>query len=211
MNREAIGGVLSVGPHMARSDEELIRLIRRRDAKAFEAFYARHRPTVRRFLARIVRRGAAVDDLLQEVFLRAWTRAEQWDGRGNPLAWLRRIATNLALNHVRSVRRRRQRPLEVPSPEEEESRLAPAWMVDAATLGPEAVAEQAERAEKLHRLILDLPEEKQELLRLVYEAGMDIPAAADRLGIPEGTVKSRLFNVRKRIAEEWNNLERKME
>ena len=44
-----------------------------------------------------------------------------------------------------------------------------------------------------------------------FPNALDIPAAADRLGIPEGTVKSRLFNVRKRIAEEWNNLERKME
>jgi RNA polymerase sigma-70 factor (ECF subfamily) len=196
---------------MGRSDQDLIRLIRKQDAGAFEELYARHRGKVRRYLERILRPKAAAEDLLQEVFLRVWTRAGQWDGRGNAAAWLRRIATNLALNHIRSERRRRQRPLEVPSPEADEGRLAPAWMVDAATLGPEAVAEQAERAEKLHRLLLELPEEKQELLRLVYEAGMDIPGAADRLGIPRGTVKSRLFSVRKRIAEVWHGIERKTE
>ena len=55
------------------------------------------------------------DDLTQETFLRVWTRSEQWDGRGSFTGWLYRIATNLALNHLRSVKRRRQRPLELPA------------------------------------------------------------------------------------------------
>ena len=196
---------------MTRSNRQLIELIRKHDAGAFEEFFARHRVRLLARLVRTVRERSAAEDLLQETFLRVWTRAEQWDGRGDPERWLFRIATNLALNHIRSVRRRRSRPLDVPSvsADEDEEGPVPGWMVDAASLGPEALAEQAERSEKLHRLILDLPEEKREILELVYEEGMDIPSAADTLGIPEGTVKSRLFNVRKRLVRMWEETERR--
>ena len=89
---------------MTGSDRQLMSRIQQRDAEAFEEFFARHRGRLLRHLIRTVREKSAADDLLQEVFLRVWTRAGQWDGRGAPLGWLYRIATNLALNHVRSVR-----------------------------------------------------------------------------------------------------------
>ena len=52
---------------------------------------------------RIVRSEPAAEDLLQEVFLRVWTRADQWTGEGTVRAWLLAIATNLALNHLRDA------------------------------------------------------------------------------------------------------------
>jgi RNA polymerase sigma-70 factor (ECF subfamily) len=92
------------------SDQHLMGRVRERDARAFEALFERYGELIRRHLARITRDDAAAQDLVQEVFLRVWTRAEQWDGRGPFKAWLYRIATNLALNHLRSVRRRREQP-----------------------------------------------------------------------------------------------------
>ncbi|MHC4718304.1 MAG: RNA polymerase sigma factor, partial [Planctomycetota bacterium] len=91
------------------ADEELMRRIADRDMAAFDAMFARHAEPIRRRLARLIRDRAAVEDLVQEVFLRLWTRADQWDGRGEPAAWLGRIATNLALNHLRSGKRRVER------------------------------------------------------------------------------------------------------
>src|SRR5436190_17619750 len=103
------------------SDHELMARVRKRDAEAFETLFERYRERVARHLDRTVRDAGAAGDLAQEVFLRVWTRAEQWDGRGSFRAWLFRIATNLALNHLRSVRRRREQPLEIaPDPESEE-------------------------------------------------------------------------------------------
>jgi RNA polymerase sigma-70 factor (ECF subfamily) len=194
---------------MEPSDEDLIGRIRERSAEAFEALFARHRQKLLKHLLRTVRDDAGAEDLVQELFLRVWTRAEQWKGRGSVEAWLFRIATNLALNYVRTVRRRRQRALEAPavSAEEEDESPVPGWMIDAAALGPEALAEQAERQERLHRLVDDLPEEKREVLRLIYEAELDIAGAADVLGIPEGTVKSRLHSARKRLARKWGDKE----
>src|SRR5262249_33341615 len=102
------------GSSMAASDAELIARVRERDAEAFEILAARYRERVVRHLAGIVRDDGAAGDVTQEVFLRVWTHAAQWDGRGSFRAWLFRMATNLALNHLRSVRRRRELPLALP-------------------------------------------------------------------------------------------------
>src|SRR5437868_1134576 len=116
---------------MGETDHQLLARVRERDAAAFEALFHRYRDPIRRHVLRLVRDGSAAEDLAQEVFLRVWTRAEQWDGRGSFRAWLYRIATNLCLNHLRAVNRRRERLLELPSDPcgEEESPL-PAWLVE---------------------------------------------------------------------------------
>ena len=192
---------------MGQSDHDLVARVREGDAEAFEVLFARHAARVRRHVARIVRDPSAADDLAQEVFLRLWTRAERWEGRGAFPAWLRRVATNLALNHLRSLRRRRQRPLSLPRPDpnEEDEGLVPGWMIDAAALGPDAVAERAERDERLRQLVDELPDEKREAVRLMYEEDLDVTGVARELGVPEGTVKSRLYSARKHIAREWES------
>ena len=191
---------------MMLSDEELMRRIVQRDAEAFETFYARHRDRIHRHLLRMVHDADGAEDLTQEAFLRVWTRAEQWDGRGACLSWLLRIATNLAYNQLRTLQRRRELPLDG-TPDDEEEQPAPGWMIDAASLGPEAVYEQAERRDLIRRLVDTLPEEKREVIRLVHEAEMEIHDVAATLGIPEGTVKSRLFYARKHLAREWHDHE----
>jgi RNA polymerase sigma-70 factor (ECF subfamily) len=192
------------------SDAELAERVAGGDAEAFEALFARHGDAVRRHLARIVRREGAADDLVQETFLRVWTRAEQWDRRGAFAGWLFRIATNLALNHLRSTRRRRQRPLEIPvdpGDTDEDEHVAPSWMVDASTLGPDAIVALAEQEARLRGLVEALPEAKREVFRLAHEAEMPLRQIAEALGIPEGTAKSRLHHARKRLAREWSDLE----
>lgn len=186
------------------SDEELIGRIVRHDDKAFETFYARHRDRIHRHLLRMVHDADGAEDLTQEAFLRVWTRAEQWDGRGACLSWLLRIATNLAYNQLRSRSRRKELPLE---PMDDEEHPAPGWMLDDASLGPEALCEQVERRDLIRRLVEDLPEEKRQVIRLVHEAEMEIHDVAATLGIPEGTVKSRLYYARKHLAREWQDHE----
>ncbi len=195
---------------MIPSDGDLLERVRARDANAFDTLFERYRDAIRRHVARAVRDGSAADDVVQEVFLRVWTCAEQWNGRGEFKAWLYRIATNLSLNHLRTVRRRRQRPLEIPPDEtdEEDENFSPSpgWMIDTSSPGPDEVLEQAEQRDLVQRLIDGLPEEKREVVRLVYEMEMDIREVAGLLSIPEGTVKSRLHYTMKRLAREWKEL-----
>jgi RNA polymerase sigma-70 factor (ECF subfamily) len=190
------------------SDQDLVQRILERDAHAFEVIFERYAETIRQHLARLVENDASAQDLVQETFLRVWTRAEQWDGRGSFAGWLYRIATNLAFNHLRSMGRRRELPLE---PEDDdasvkEGNLFPAWMMDPSP-GPDATFESAERHERLRHLVQGLPEDKRGVLYLVHEMEMSIHDAADELGIPEGTAKSRLHYAQKRLAREWQDLE----
>jgi len=192
------------------SDQDLVERIRERDAQAFEMLFERYGEMIRRHLARTVRDDAAAQDLVQEVFMRVWTRAEQWSGRGSFKAWLYRIATNLALNHLRSVRRKRERPLDVFdewSDDEDGLNPAPAWLIDTSALGPDAALEQAERRARFRQLVEKLPHEKREAFRLVHEMEMSMRDAADELGVPEGTVKSRLYYAKRRLAHQWQDME----
>jgi len=192
------------------SDQDLVERIRERDAQAFEMLFERYGEMIRRHLARTVRDDAAAQDLVQEVFMRVWTRAEQWSGRGSFKAWLYRIATNLALNHLRSVRRKRERPLDVFdewSDDEGGLNPAPAWLIDTSALGPDAALEQAERRARFQQIVEKLPHEKREAFRLVHEMEMSMRDAADELGVPEGTVKSRLYYAKRRLAHQWQDME----
>lgn len=191
---------------MQRSDQALITQIQAHDATAFEAFYDRYRPLIHRHVLAMVRETVATEDLVQEVFLRVWTRAEQWDDVGTVKAWLYRIATNLALNHLRTVRRRPQQPLEALAVDEmgvQEEINVPNWLIDAVTLQPPAALEVAERMRQLQRLVDELPADKREVFWMVYDAELDLHTVADQLGIPEGTVKSRLYYSKKQLKNRW--------
>ena len=191
-------------------DADLVRRMLAGDERAFDALLERHQDAVRRHLTRMVRDPALVDDLAQEAFLRVWTRADQWRGRAAFRTWLLRIATNLALNHLRSAKRRRQQPLELPPPpaldDGDDEPHVPAWMIDASALGPDALVELAEQRELLGRLVDGLPDAKRQVFRLAHEAELNVREIAEQLGIPEGTVKSRLHHARRKLAQQWEDL-----
>ncbi|MCE5322491.1 RNA polymerase sigma factor [bacterium] len=190
-----------------RSDMDLLQAIQQQDTDAFEVFFERHRERVRLHISKILRNPDATEDVLQETFLRVWQHADQWDHSGACISWLLKIATNLALNSLRSWRRKREVPLEGHSSTgEQENSSVPEWMVDEATIGPEEALEISERLAMARRLVDDLPEEKREVIRLVHESDMGIGEAAQTLGIPEGTIKSRLHNARKHLARQWDKI-----
>jgi RNA polymerase sigma-70 factor, ECF subfamily len=185
------------------SDVELLRRIGLRDRYAFDALFRRYASRLRARLQRIVQDPIAVEDLLQEAFFRVWTRADRYKGRGPVAAWLYRIASNLALNHLRSTRRRRELPLEGPAvddPDEEMATLS-SRIAESAMPGPEAEFEQAELRQEVERLVRELPESKRDVLRLVHGQELSVDEAAAALGVPAGTVKSRLFYGRKALEQ----------
>lgn len=188
---------------MTATDIQLVEQLADLDAASFETLFQRFCGDVRRQVRQIVRDEAAADDVVQDVFLRLWERAGQWRGEGEFRTWLMRIATNMALTHLRQVQRRREQRLELSAPEVEEERLGPDWLLEATAAGPDALVESAEERRLVRRLIDDLPEDKREAIRLFYDAEVDVREAAERLGVPEGTVKSRLYHGRRQIARAW--------
>lgn len=191
------------------SDSELMARVREHDAGAFETLLTRYREGIYGHVLTMVHDSSAAEDIVQEVFLRIWTHAEQWHGPGSFKSWLFRIATNLALNHLRSVRRRRQQPLEAPADpfNEDDESSVPSWMVDHSSPGPDILVEQGERGQLLQQLVAGLPAEKRVVFHLVYEAEMETRQIAQTLGIPEGTVKSRLHYATRRLAQQWRDLQ----
>lgn len=196
------------------SDQELVARALGGDAQAFETLFVRHKEAIGRHIARIVHNDAATQDLLQETFMRVWTHGEQWHGQGSFKAWLYRIASNLALNHLRSTRRRREQPLEIKDDwelDEQEDSPLPAWMVDVSAPGPDAAVDQSEQRRLIRRLVEGLPQDKRQAFHLVHEMEMSMQDAADELGIPQGTVKSRLYYAKRHLANEWRELQKEWE
>jgi RNA polymerase sigma-70 factor (ECF subfamily) len=194
-------------------DGELVARVCEQDADAFEELSARYRELIYRHVFATIRDGDATEDVVQEVFLRVWTHARQWSERGSFKAWLFRIATNSALNYLRGVRRRRQQPLERiidPLNEDDESSI-PEWIVDHALPAPDVILERSERNKLLQQLVSGLPVEKLAVFRLVYDAEMEMKGVAQVLGIPEGTVKSRLYYTNKRLARAWDEAAKEWE
>ena len=194
------------------TDDTLTRHIQAQQAWAFDLLFERHAGAIRRHLLHIVRDEHAAEDLLQEVFLRVWTHADQWNRQGAFKGWLFRIATNTALNHLRSLRRRPQQSLEVPDNiDGEDNPDTPAWLVDNASLGPDQALEASEQSSRLQQIIRDLPEDKREVFHLVHQMEMSLREAADELGIPEGTAKSRLHYARERLSRQWQEWQAEQE
>ena len=124
-----------------------------------------------------------------------------------------RMATNLALNHLRSVRRKREQPLVSPaySDEEDDENIVPGWLIDTSSLGPAELVDLAEQHELARRLLNALPDGKRQVLEMVHEQEMDLMEVAQALGIPLGTVKSRLHYAFRQLGRQWRDLEDQQE
>jgi RNA polymerase sigma factor (sigma-70 family) len=105
------------------SDAELVARICEHDESAFEALSARYRESMYRYVLSLLHDSSATEDVVQEVFLRVWTHADQWHRQGSLKAWLLRVATNVALNYLRTLSRHRQQSLEASVDPLEESDL----------------------------------------------------------------------------------------
>jgi RNA polymerase sigma-70 factor (ECF subfamily) len=181
---------------MAEAEAELMRRIQRADGGALDELIARHGGVLRRHLERYVPFTDA-EDLLQELWLRVWQRASQWDGRGRLLAWLLAVATNLALNHLRA----RRPVISLSSVGAEEFSQALDAASDAILPGPEDQAVWRGEVERLRSAIELLPADQRAALRLVRLEGQSLREAAAALGVPVGTIKSRLHHAHRLLME----------
>jgi RNA polymerase sigma-70 factor (ECF subfamily) len=170
--------------------EETFLLARARggDLSAFEEVVRRYQRRVYGVALRIVRSHAVADDVAQEAFVRAWRSLDRFEV-GRPFGpWVCRIAANLAVNHVRSPIAR-----EDPLPEGLEQAAAPASDPLGSLLDAEAQA-------VLDRALGSLPAEQRAVFVLRAVEEMSYREIAEALGLSPGTVMSRLFRARERLA-----------
>jgi RNA polymerase sigma-70 factor, ECF subfamily len=170
-------------------DDALIAALAAGEVEALGALYDRHARIVFALLVRIAGDRDAAEEILQEVFLRAWQHAHAFDdSRGTVRSWLYGIAHNLALNELR---RRRRRPQPQPRPASADAEDDDYREQIAADSDPAVDAWCAVRDAELAQA-LDLLPPSQRAVLLLYGEGFSQSEIAAKLGEPLGTVKSRM-------------------
>jgi len=158
--------------------------------REFDQRLAECGPLAFRIACGVLRNTADAEDVAQEALLRAYRRFDRLRDRGRFRAWLVRITYRLALDRLRSSKRREQRHT---------FWSQPAHQLRAATT--EELAASNEFQAHLDRALEELPEKLRLVLLLAAMEGHTIDEIAAMLGIPAGTVKSRIFFARKQLAE----------
>lgn len=169
-------------------DEVLIARIAGGDRLAMQVLYARHHVRVYRFALRLVRNEAVAEDLISDVFLDVWRQAGKFEGRSAATTWLLAITRFKALS---AMRRRSEAELD------EET----AASIEDASDDPEVAAQKKDTGEILRKCMTALSSEHREVIDLVYYHEKSVEEVAEIIGIPENTVKTRMFYARKKLAE----------
>jgi RNA polymerase sigma-70 factor (ECF subfamily) len=172
----------------ATSDEVLIGRIAGGDRLAMQVLFARHHVRVYRFVLRLVREESKAEDLISEVFLDVWRQADRFEGRSAVSTWLLAIARFKALS---ALRRR---------PDEELDDEAAEAIEDPAD-NPEQSLAKKDKSAVIRKCLQGLSADHREIVDLVYYHEKSVEEVAQIVGIPESTVKTRMFYARKKLAE----------
>jgi RNA polymerase sigma-70 factor (ECF subfamily) len=177
-------------PANPEADLELLRRIALRDEAALATFFDCHSKLAFGVILRILRRPSDAEDVLQETFVRVWSRAETYDPRlGSPAAWLVRIARNRAIDRLRAQRVRRALAVEpgvrgdgeaerMPEPETHET--------------PEVIMQASDVAGVVQSALANLSPAQRDLIEAAFFEGYTHHELAERFHLPLGTVKTRI-------------------
>lgn len=184
-----------------RDDRELVRLSQDGTPAAFEELVRRHQQRVCALVGGILRCAEDVEDVAQQVFLKAYLGIKKFDQRAAFSTWLYKIAVNECWDYLR---KKKVRPLvyEADLSEEQVSRLDG---IVSAGRPPVDANSRAETRELLDRLLATLPEQDQQLLVLKEMEGFSVQELAEILHLNVNTVKVRLFRARGRIMDVYRH------
>ena len=175
-------------PARATSDETLLQSIAKGDRTAMHVLYSRHNVRVYRFVLRMVRDTTMAEDLVSQVFLDVWRTASQFEGRSQVSTWLLSIARFKALT---ALRQRKHEDID------QEDVLEIADEADT----PEASLDRNNTSAILRACIAKLSPAHREIINLVYYHEKSVEEAGEIIGIPQSTVKTRMFYARKQLGD----------
>lgn len=172
----------------ATSDDMLLESIADGNRTAMHILYCRHNVRVYRFILRIVRDATAAEDLVSQVFLDVWRTAGQFQGRSQVSTWLLSIARFKALT---AMRQRRFEDID-----QEDVRQIPDG-----TDTPETSLDRSDTSAILRACVQKLSPAHREIINLIYYHEKSVEEVGQIIGIPQSTVKTRMFYARKQLAE----------
>ncbi len=173
---------------MGDTDSDLFARVAKGDSLALKALYGRHHVKVFRFAMRILKSEAAAEDVVSEVFLDVWRQTASFEGRAEASTFLLAVARNKAYS---LLRKRRDDQLD-----DEQ-----AGEIEDTSDTPETSLQKKSKGEVLRACLQKLSPEHREVMDLVYYHDRSVEEVAGIVGIPEGTVKTRMFHARKRLAD----------
>lgn len=196
-------GVLATSAQ-ATPDEQLLADYRNGETKAFADLVSRYQRELYHFLVRFLGNRAAAEDVFQEAFLQVHQSAEQFDLQRKFRPWLFTIAANKARDLIRSQARRPTNPLQASISGDEESGEF-IDLMQAAVEVPSASIEGEELQQQVQQTVGGMPEHLREILLLSYFHQFPYKQIGEILGIPLGTVKSRLHAAVAHFADRWKS------
>jgi RNA polymerase sigma-70 factor, ECF subfamily len=180
------------------SDAALVAAVAAGSEDALAALYDRHAAALHATALRLTGDRQVAEDVVQEVFLTLWNRAERFDpGTGSLMAWLGTMARNRAIDRLRAAGRRPQlvslaRPGDEGSADDALERAAALGAGTAADpFDPAAALDAAEARTAVNAALAVMPVPEREVILLAYRDDLTQSEIAGRLGIPLGTVKTR--------------------
>ncbi len=177
-------------------DEMLVQAARRGELAAFEELVFRHRDPIYARAFSMTRKEQDAVDLSQEAWVKGWQRLEQFQGDASFTTWMTRIVINLCLDHLRKQKRQRAESIE----EMDEESGGVERQMPVVTVNPTAGLERAELRVKIDEALGRLSAEHRTVLVLHEFEEMDYKAIAKTVGCSMGTVMSRLFYARRKMA-----------
>jgi len=171
------------------ADLALLQRIAARDDAAVAEFYDRHSRLTFAIIRRILQSPSDAEEVLQETFVRVWSRADTYDPRlGSPAAWVVRIARNRAIDRLRA----RQARADVNAPVPAAAEAAPPEPPTRET--PETMLQNAFAAMAVRGAVAELPAPQRTLIEAAFFEGYTHQELSARFGVPLGTVKTRIRN-----------------
>ncbi|NUP75079.1 MAG: ECF RNA polymerase sigma factor SigK [Sinomonas sp.] len=162
--------------------DELLARVAHGDQDAFGSLYDALAPLVHGLVLRVVRDPAQSEEVTQEVFLEVWQQAKRFDAdRGRARAWITVMAHRRAVDRVRAAQAAADRDLREGVKEFRESYDDVEHRVEVAL-----------ESERVHKALESLTEVQRQAIRLAYYGGYTYGEVADALGLPLGTVKTRI-------------------
>lgn len=187
---------MTVKDHSSDDDPALVRAARQGDTAAFEELVARHRNRIYARALSMVRNEEEAIDLSQEAWIKGWQRLPQFRGESSFATWMTRIVINGCLDYLRKQKRQRIESIEALNAESGgvERQMA------VVTVNPTARLERAELRQRIDQALGQLSYEQRAVLVLREFEQMDYKEIAMAMRCSRGTVMSRLFYARRRMA-----------
>jgi RNA polymerase sigma-70 factor (ECF subfamily) len=182
--------------HSSTDDRALVRAAQRGGMAAFEELVARHRDKIYARAYSMMRNEEEAIDLSQEAWVKGWQRLGQFQGESSFGTWMTRIVINLCLDLLRKQKRQRTESIEAM---DEESGGVERHM-PVITVNPTAGLERGELRQRIDRALGQLSYEHRTVLVLHEFEEMEYKEIAKTMGCSIGTVMSRLFYARRKLA-----------